>query len=592
MACNCNEYLFVNKSRIKFIYTKWTKIDWPNSNDVAAYVSHDKLIAVFLFSVLAGPNGKYFKIKIESVVKNQSSALKKICIEAKLTKDYGRMQEAASDVYNVFLSIKELDFNDSFKMDCNESNSLQIGERKVAVSINGKNFELDFFQDVKLNIEVVDYEALIDDNQTISYPRVKASYSPIGNGTSWTRDRLALKLEAESRNSYFEIDAIEKLINIFTGMIRQNVFEILPHIMNVKYDLCALTIRDILPVSPLTKANLSGVFSYLGPTANVHDLSNLSESTITSQTSLEIRNNTALMCKFLATLRAGLLTLALARGKIIKMYERGDNAIDYIPLQTNLAYLTINIRTQNNNDIVLAGTGQSGATISIFANGEQLVGSAEVDSNGCWEYSVLILRNGLYRVYCKQICLNGHTRKSDAALITINYPVTNPTIKEFDRITNDNIPIITGSGEPGAAISIFANEQKLNGSATVCKDGSWEFLNESFFDNGNYKFQARQDCIRASKNSNTISTQIFVLPDPPSEIKEAFEESEYIDDVVLLKASVRYMLDSFQIVTVGKFLGASIDIAISIGDKNYRNIIEVLKHEANNRLILQNNINC
>ena len=591
LACNCNEYLFVNKSRIKFIYTKCTKIDWPNSNDVAAYVSHDKLIAVFLFSVLAGPNGKYFKIKIESVVKNQGSALKKICIEAKLIKDFGRMQEVASDVYNAFLSIKELDFNDSFKMDCNESTSLQIGERKVAVSINGKNFELDFFQDVKLNIEVEDYEALLDDNQTISCPSARASYLPIGNDTSWARDRLELKFEAESRYSYFNIDVIEKLIDIFTRMLQQNVFEILPHTANVNYVPIALPIQNNLPVSPLTVRNLSGVFSYLGSKANFYDLSNISESVITSHTAEYIRNNTALMCQILAHLRAGLLTWALGKGKVIRMYPRIDNEIDNSSQKNQLADPIIKIRKQDNNDIVLAGTGQPGATISIFTNNDQFVGNSEVDPNGFWEY-IPILRNGNYTLFCNQICLNGHTKKSNTVNITIFYPVADPTIKKLDNVTNDNCPILTGTGEPGAIISISANRQDLNGSATVCINGSWEFMNGSFFENGHYKFQARQDCDRTSKNSNIISTQIFVLPDPPTEIKEAFEENECIEDVVLLKASVRYKLDSFQIVTVGKFLEASIEKALSIGEKNYQNIIEMLKQEANNRLILQNNINC
>ena len=173
--------------------------------------------------------------------------------------------------------------------------------------------------------------------------------------------------------------------------------------------------------------------------------------------------------------------------------------------------------------------------------------------------------------------------------------MADPTIKKLDNITNDNCPVITGTGDPGAIISISANGQELEGSTSVCIvciDGSWEFMNESYFSNGHYKFQARQDCVHASKKSNIISTQIFVLPDPPWEIEKAFEKTEYIDDVILLKASVRYMLDSFQIVTIGKFLEASIEKALSIGEKNYRNIIESLKLEANNRLILQNNSNC
>lgn len=589
MTCSCNKYLFVNKSRIKFIYTKWTKIDWANSSDVAACVSIDQSIVSFLFSVLAGPSGKYFKIKIESVVKNQGPALKKVCIEAKLIKDYVRMQEVASDVYNVFLSIKGFDFNDSSKIYFNESPSLDIGKSKVVVPINGKNLELDFFQDVKLNIELGNYEAELDGIHSIPSPRVKASYLLISNDASWTRDRLELKFEAESCNSYLNINAIAKLINIFTGMLQQNVFEILPDMPNENYGSFALPIKNNLPVSPLTINYLSGVLSFIGAHANFYNLSNLSESEITSHTSENIKNNTALMCKFLATTRAGLMTLALAKGKLIKMYPRIDNEINNI-VQIHLVDPTINIYTQNSKDIVLAGTGQPGATISIFSNNDEIVGNAEVDANGFWEY-IPNLKNGTYTLFCNQMCRNGHERKSNVETFEINYQVADPTIKNLDNITNDNCPIITGTGEPGAIISISANGQELKGSTTVCIDGSWDFMNASFFENGHYKFQARQDCVHASKKSNIISTQIFVLPDPPLEIKEAFEESEYIDDVILLKASVRYMLASFQIVTVGKFLEASIEKALSIGEKNYLNIIETLKRESNNRLILQNNIN-
>ena len=583
--------------RIKFIYTKWTKIDWANSNEIAACVSIDQSIVSFLFSVLAGPNAndKYFKIKIESVVKNQSSALKKICIEAKLIRDYKRMQEVASDVYNVFLSIKKIDFNNSSKINFNESPSLDIGKSKVVVPINGKNLELDFFQDVKLNIELGNYEAELYGIHSIPFPRVKASYLPISNDASWTRDRLELKFEAESCNSYLNINAITKLTNIFTCMIQQNVFDILQYMTKLNYDMLSERIQNILPVSDSTKEYLLKGFSYLlGPNATVHELSSLSETKITIQTSSYIRNNTALMCKFLATTRAGLLTLALAKGKLIKMYPRIDNEINNI-VQIHLIDPTINIHTQNSKDIVLVGTGQPGATISIFANKDQIVGNAEVDANGFWEY-IPNLKNGTYTFFCNQMCRNGHERKSNVFKpFEINYQVADPTIKKLNNITNDNCPIITGTGEPGAIISISANGQELEGSTSVCIvciDGSWEFMNESYFSNGHYKFQARQDCVHASKKSNIISTQIFVLPDPPWEIEKAFEKTEYIDDVILLKASVRYMLDSFQIVTIGKFLEASIEKALSIGEKNYRNIIESLKREANNRLILQNNSNC
>ncbi len=595
ITCSCNKYLFVNKSRIKFIYTKWTKIDWATTNDVAACVSFDQSIVSFLFSVLAGPSGKYFKIKIESIVSSQASELKMVCIEAKIVKNYARIQEVANDIYDFFLFIKKLNLNDSIKLNVNEQPSENMEKCKVFDLIEGANVNLCFFQDVKLNIEVEACGAELDGSHSIACPRVKASYLPIGNDASWTRDRLELKFEAESCNSYLNINSITKLTNIFTCMIQQNVFDILQHMTKLNYDMLTEPIQKILPVSDSTKEYLLNGFSYLlGPNATVHELSSLSETKITIQTSNYIRNNTALMCKFLATTRAGLMTLALAKGKLIKMYPRIDNEINN-NVRIHLVDPTINYRTQNINDIVLAGTGQPGATISIFANKTKSVGNAKVDSNGCWEYKDLILRNGTYTFFCNQICLNGHERKSNSVTIPINYPVIDPKIHPLGDVTNDNCPIISGTGEPGAIISISANGQELKGSTTVCIvciDGSWEFMNESYFSNGHYKFQARQDCEGASKKSNIISTQIFVLPDHPWEIEKAFEKSEYIDDVILLKASVRYMLASFQIVTVGNFLEASIEKVLSIGEKNYRNIIEMLKREANNRQILHGNINC
>jgi hypothetical protein len=578
--------------RVKFIYTKWTKIDWATTNDDAACVSLDQSIVSFLFSVLAGPSGKYFKIKIESIVRTQASEFKMVCIEAKIVRNYFRIKEVANDIYDFFLFIKKLNLNDSIKLNLNEQPSENMEKCKVFDLIDSANVNLCFFQDVKLNIEVEPCGDELDGSQSITCPRVKASYLPIGNDASWTRDRLELKFEAESRNSYLNINAIEKFTNIFTCMIQQNVFDILQHMTKFNYDMLAEPIQKILPVSDSTKEYLLNGFSYLlGPNATVHDLSSLSETKITIQISNYIRNNTALMCKFLATTRAGLMTLALAKGKLIKMYPRIDNEINN-NVRIHLVEPTINYRTQNINDIVLAGTGQPGATISIFANKTKSVGNAEVDSNGCWEYKDLILRNGTYTFFCNQICFNGHERKSNSVTIPINYPVIDPKIHPLGDVTNDNCPIISGTGEPGATISISANGQMLEGDTTVKEDGSWEFMNESFFLNDHYKFQARQDCIRASKKSNVISTQILVLPDPPSAIKEAFDESEYIDDVVLLKASVRYILGSFQMGTVGKFLEDSIETAKVIGIKNYINIIEMLKCEANNRQIFQNNISC
>jgi len=583
--------------RIKFIYTKWTKIDWANSNDGAAYIECDSSISRFIFSILVFPREGYpkikdFKIKFESLSKNQDSSWKIISIEATLKRNYERMVLVSKDIHEVFLKIKDFAFNDGYSFENNDFLSENMERKKICITINDENLNTQFFSDVNIKIQVIVKKSnpqLVDDPLGASYPRVNASYLPISNDTSWARDRLELKLKAESRNSYFKIDAIEKIINISNGMMQQNVFEILPYMPNENYGLLALPIKNNLPVSPLTINCLSGVLSFIGANANFYNLSNLSESEITSHTSENIKNNTALMCQFLGTLRAGLMTLALAKGKLIKMYPRIDNEINN-NVRIHLVDPTINYRTQNINGIILAGTGQPRATISIFANKTKSVGNAEVDSNGCWEYKDLILRNGTYTFFCNQICFNGHVRKSNSVTIPINYPVIDPKIHPLGYVTNDNCPIISGTGEPGATISISANGQMLEGDTTVKEDGSWEFKNESFFLNDYYKFQARQDCIRASKKSNVISTQILVLPDPPSAIKKAFDESEYIDDVVLIKASVRYILGSFQIGTVGKFLEDSIETAKVIGIKNYINIIEMLECEANNRQILQNNI--
>ncbi|EHR5906154.1 BapA prefix-like domain-containing protein [Salmonella enterica] len=143
----------------------------------------------------------------------------------------------------------------------------------------------------------------------------------------------------------------------------------------------------------------------------------------------------------------------------------------------------------NDSRPTLNGTGEAGATIRILDNGVE-IGSATVDQSGIWRFTPNAPLESNAHIFTAVatdpagnsgqpsdgFTLNIDAQAPDVPFITSVIDDNNqPTVQVLPgQSTDDRQPILNGTGEPGATITIFDNGTPL-GTAQVGENGSWTF---------------------------------------------------------------------------------------------------------------------
>ncbi|ECB7945379.1 BapA prefix-like domain-containing protein [Salmonella enterica subsp. enterica serovar Kottbus] len=143
----------------------------------------------------------------------------------------------------------------------------------------------------------------------------------------------------------------------------------------------------------------------------------------------------------------------------------------------------------NDSRPTLNGTGEAGATIRILDNGVE-IGSATVDQSGNWRFTPNAPLESNAHIFTAVatdpagnsgqpsdgFTLNIDAQAPDVPVITSVIDDNNqPTVPVLPgQSTDDRQPILNGTGEPGATITIFDNGTPL-GTAQVGENGSWTF---------------------------------------------------------------------------------------------------------------------
>jgi hypothetical protein len=131
--------------------------------------------------------------------------------------------------------------------------------------------------------------------------------------------------------------------------------------------------------------------------------------------------------------------------------------------------------TTSDSTPTVSGTGEPGATVTV-KEGSTTVCTATVDSAGNWSCdSTTTYTNGSTVVFsATQVDPAGNISPARTTTVSIDTVALAPAITGPvpNSVTNDNTPNITGTGEPGAAVSV------TNGSTPICtatasNTGAW-----------------------------------------------------------------------------------------------------------------------
>lgn len=181
---------------------------------------------------------------------------------------------------------------------------------------------------------------------------------------------------------------------------------------------------------------------------------------------------------------------------------------------------------------ILNGTGEPGATITIFDNGTPL-GMAQVGENGSWTFPVpRNLSEGSHNLTVSATDPAGNTSAVSAPW-TIVVDITPPAIPVLTsvvddqpgitgnlvsgQLTNDATPTLNGRGEAGATINVYLDGNPASiGTTTVNSDGTWSFTPQTPLANGSHTFTL--SATDPAGNSSAVSSGFVLTIDttPPA----------------------------------------------------------------------------
>ncbi|HDT6566202.1 TPA: Ig-like domain repeat protein [Enterobacter cloacae] len=154
------------------------------------------------------------------------------------------------------------------------------------------------------------------------------------------------------------------------------------------------------------------------------------------------------------------------------------------------------------------GSAEPGSRVDIYDNGE-LIGSTVVDENGGWQFTpTTALPEGEHHITTTATDKAGNTGpESDDFVLITDYTAPDASkvaiTEVYDDVntagviasgeeTDDNRPLIKGTGaEPGNTITVY-NGDKVIGTATVQADGTWSLEPTTPLPDGKYTLTAKE----------------------------------------------------------------------------------------------------
>jgi hypothetical protein len=181
--------------------------------------------------------------------------------------------------------------------------------------------------------------------------------------------------------------------------------------------------------------------------------------------------------------------------------------VDTLTIDTSAPDAPAVTSSETQNSPVISGSAEEGSTITVEIDSDD-DGSPDVTyevtvTGGTWSIDLAndtpttgsaptVTDGDRYGVTITTTDAAGNTGPSSTQTLTIDQtppaaPSTAPTVEGGDTTTDDTTPTLTGSGEVGSTVEIFANGDLL-GTATVGDDGNWSFTPAQNLADGSYTF--------------------------------------------------------------------------------------------------------
>lgn len=188
----------------------------------------------------------------------------------------------------------------------------------------------------------------------------------------------------------------------------------------------------------------------------------------------------------------------------------------------------------NDNTPTINGTGEPGTTITLYS-GTTVLGTALVSANGQWSITLeTALPDGGHVLTATAVDANNNlSGTSNTWSITVDTaapgaPAITQVIDDVpgrtgaldtNETTNDTLPTLNGTGEPGSTVTIRLDGQDI-GTAVVNSGGAWTFTPATPLVNGQHTFTvvASDAAGNASAPSAGFTLTVDTTPPPAATI--------------------------------------------------------------------------
>ena len=133
----------------------------------------------------------------------------------------------------------------------------------------------------------------------------------------------------------------------------------------------------------------------------------------------------------------------------------------------------------NDSTPLITGTGEPGATVTVSVDGTEVADDVVVDENGDWSFQLTVpLSDAEHTVSATQTDPAGNESPADSVTFTVDTedpvaPVITGPVE--GSVINDSTPLITGTGEPGATVTVSVDGTEVADDVVVDENGDWSF---------------------------------------------------------------------------------------------------------------------
>jgi MYXO-CTERM domain-containing protein len=158
----------------------------------------------------------------------------------------------------------------------------------------------------------------------------------------------------------------------------------------------------------------------------------------------------------------------------------------------------------------VSGTANPGETVEVFVDGAK-VGDAVADANGDWSLELTdALGEGEHTI--EVTGQSGATVDPVTFTVDTSAPEVAITAPAPGAQTDDTTPTITGTGEPGATVTVVIDGSTA-GTATVGNDGTWTFTPEEPLGEGDHTIEATiEDDAGNAGSSGEVTVTVDTTP--------------------------------------------------------------------------------